>query len=188
MGARLVAVGLLAAVAVTLAACSTGSSSANGGSGAPSSASSTTEPAPTTTTSPPSTTTPSSAAALSAPLATAATTEGNALATYQAVVAKLGAITPFANIVTSEQQHLRVLQTVAGHYGLTVPSGPFSASSVPATKTAACQLGVTTEKHLASTYDQLIGQVTAHPDVTKVFSTLQHSAADDHLPAFQHCA
>ena len=62
------------------------------------------------------------------------------------------------------------------------------ASPVPATKTAACQLGVTIEQGVVATYDHLMEQVAAYPDVSSVFSTLQHAAEDDHLPAFERCA
>lgn len=185
---------MVAVVAVALAACGSGTTQAGRSTGKSRSTSVTTAPTPSSSSSPttaPSAagaTTPTTAAALNAPLATAATAEGNALATYQAVVAKLGAIAPFTNVASSEQQHLAAVQTVASHYGLTVPSGPFTASPVPSTKTAACQLGVTLEQGVVATYAKLMGQVAAHPDVTNVFSTLQQAAQDDHLPAFERCA
>lgn len=188
MHTRWAVVPALVAVAVTLAACGSGTNGGTRGAGAPRSTSTSSPPSSNTTTPSVGTTTPTNAAALSASLTTAATAEGNALATYQAVVAQLGAIAPFTNVASSEQQHLTAVQTVASHYGLTVSSGPFSASPVPSTKTAACQLGVTIEQGVVATYDQLMGQVAAYADVTSVFTTLQQAAQDDHLPAFERCA
>lgn len=176
---------------MTLVACGSGTNGGSGAAGVPRSTSTTSTtalPSTSATSAPSGTATAATAAALAAPLATAATAEGDALTTYQAVVAKFGAIAPFTNIASSEQQHLSAVQTVAGHYGLTVPSGPFTASPVPSTKTAACQLGVGLEQSVVATYDQLMGQVSAYPDVANVFSTLRHAAESDHLPAFERCA
>lgn len=183
----------LAAVAITLAACGSSGPVGSGsgtGRGARSAATTTTAPAATTTTTPTgSTTTAPASPALATAFDDAATLEGTSLATYQAVIARLGSVAPFVNVASSEQQHLSAVQTVASHYGLTVPTAGFSApATVPSTLTAACQLGVTTEHHVISTYDTLIPQVSAYPDVAQVFNTLQHAAEDSHLPAFEHCS
>lgn len=175
--------------AVSLAACSSSGPNGAQGSKGPAGAGTTTT-APVTATVPTTgvTTTRPATTALTAALDEAATLEGASLATYQAVVARLGAIAPFTNVAGSEEQHLAAVQSIASHYGLTVPTSGFRAPAVPSTRTAACQLGVTTERHVISSYDGLIGDVSAYPDVVQVFTTLQHAAEDSHLPAFEHCA
>lgn len=181
---RIVAIVAGAALACSLAACGssvTPSSAPRNGTGGATSTS--------TTGSQGTSTVPGSApAALSAALVEASDTEHSALATYEAIIGVLGSITPFASVASAEQQHVDAVNQVAGRYGVTLPTAAGSAPAPPATKTAACQLGVTTEQHVISVYDTLIPQVGAYPDVVNVFTTLRAAAEENHLPAFEHCA
>lgn len=144
--------------------------------------------APTaSTTAPGGATTPASGA-VTAALGTAMTTEGQAKATYDNVIAQFGAVAPFSTVSSAEAQHIDTLQALAQRYGVTLPAGPFTGQPAPTTFTAACQLGVTTEEQVISTYDQLLTQVSGYSDLTQAFSNLQAAARDNHLPAFEHCA
>lgn len=147
----------------------------------------TTAPTASTTAPTASTTAPVSGAVATA-LGTAMTTEGQAKATYDNVIAQFGAVAPFSTVSSAEAQHMDTLQALAQRYGVTLPTGPFTGQPAPTTFTAACQLGVTTEQQVVSTYGQLLTQVSEHRDVTQAFSNLQAAAHDNHLPAFEHCA
>lgn len=191
MRTRIMMIAAGTALALTLGACGSGSSTGSAGSGTtgPSSGTGTTRgtstgPGPTATQG----TGGASDAALVTALTQASTLERTALATYQGVITALGPITPFTNVVTSEQQHVNAVNQIATAHGVTLPTAAVTPAPAPSTKTAACQLGVTTEENVISRYQVLIPQVSAYPDVAKVFTTLQTAAKDSHLPAFQHCA
>ena len=188
---RRAAVIVIAALSITIAGCgSSGSSS-----------SSTSEPGgqgSTTSSIPPSgagststggtATTVTTEQTLGSAITQALVAENVAEKTYETVIAALGSISPFVNVFASEQQHVATLEQLARNHSMAVPTGPFSVPSAPKTKSGACELGVTTEHGIVSLYAQLLPQVTADPNATNVFSTMQSVAQDDHLPAFQHCA
>lgn len=155
---------------------STGTTSTGGQTGTTSSAGSgsTAASSPTTT--------------LAGAIAAAYTMEQLAHATYEAVIARIGAVAPFTNVAASEAQHIATVARLAQEHAVTLPAGPFTAPAVPSTRTAACQLGVTTEQTVAAAYTPLIPVVRDYPDVANAFSTLQQAARDSHLPAFEHCA
>lgn len=170
----------LAAATVAAAACSSGS----GGSSSPTTAvpSVTTAPASVATTAP-----PASAAALATVLGRAYQTETAALATYRNVVASLGPVGPFPNIITAEQQHVATVTALMSGHRIALPAAG-AGQAAPSTLGAACRLGVTVEQQVISLYGELLPQVTGYPDVTTAFKNLQAASRDSHLPAFEHCA
>ena len=179
-------VGLAAGCSSTPTSGTGSTSTSAAGSG--STATSSPGPGSTTTSSPgPTSTGPVSSSASSA-LTTALTKEHDAKATYDNVVAHLGDIGPFASVSSAESQHISTLEALAANHSVSLPSGPFTGQSAPDTKTAACQLGVSTEQAVVSMYDQLLPQVSGYPDLSTAFTNLRAAAQDNHLPAFEHCA
>jgi hypothetical protein len=172
---------------LALSACSSGSDSGRTGRdtrAVPSSA-----PTPSSTT--PSSTPSSTATAsddLAAVLQRAVREERHAEATYRNVIAALGSIRPFTNIADSEATHVAALVGLADRYDVDVSAITSAGEPSPATRTAACQLGVTAEQADIALYDGLLPQVTAYPDVTQVLQNLRAASQDQHLPAFQQCA
>ncbi len=171
------------ALTVGAAACgssTTGQSATHGTSGT----------AVTTTTASGSTSTASSAASasLTSALNQADEMERGAVATYQGIIGVLGNVRPFSNVAASEQQHVDTVRQLAQQHGITLTEGTVSVPSAPSTKTAACQAGVALEQQLIASYSTLIGELQTYPNVTKVLTTLQAAARDDHLPAMEHCA
>lgn len=134
-----------------------------------------------------STPTPATTSGLATALDTAYASETGALATYQNVVKVLGNVLPFSTIVTAEQQHVTTVKNLLSAHGLAIP-GAAPGQSSPATLTAACSLGVSTEQSLIAMYDQQEPQVTAYADVVRAFDNLKQAESDNHLPAFQKCA
>ena len=131
---------------------------------------------------------PTASTTVVASLGTAYTAEQQAKATYDNVIARFGPVRPFTTVRSAEVDHIDTLQGLAQRYGVTLPAGPFNGAPSPATLTEACQLGVTTEQQIVSTYSQLITQVAGYADLTQAFSNLQAASRDNHLPAFQRCA
>lgn len=115
--------------------------------------------------------------------------EYKALATYEAVIAKWGAVRPFSMIKGAEEQHIASLKAIYDKYGLEVPVNTWPQKvSLPATLSEACQVGVEAEIANAALYrDQLLPQVTGYEDITLVFETLMNASQQKHLPAFQRC-
>lgn len=127
------------------------------------------------------------ASTLTLALNTAYQAETAALATYHNVVSALGQVGPFPNVIPSEQQHVSTITDMFSRYGITPPAAGVAQTS-PATLTAACRLGVTTEQNVISMYTQQMANVTSYPDVTAAFSNLLTASRDNHLAAFQRCA
>ncbi len=119
-------------------------------------------------------------------LTTAYEAETGALSTYRAVVARLGEVGPFPNVVTSEQRHVATISQLFTTYGLTTPS-PAAGVSSPSTLHAACELGVSTEEHLVTMYEQSMAKVASDPVLTRAFDNLRAASEESHLPAFEHC-
>jgi hypothetical protein len=106
---------------------------------------------------------------------------------YQSVIAQLGNVYPFNQIVRSEQQHINVLVRQADKYGVTVPANPgLTTEPAFATLAQACQAGVNAEIADAQLYDTL-KPVTTHADLLQVYNNLQSASLNNHLPAFQTC-
>ena len=115
--------------------------------------------------------------------------EYKALATYEAVISKLGTLRPFSMIKGAEQQHIASLKTIYDKYGLIPPANTISGTlNAPGTLKEACQIGVEAEIANAALYrDKLIPAVTQYPDITQVFNNLMNASQQKHLPAFQRC-
>jgi hypothetical protein len=113
--------------------------------------------------------------------------EYGALNLYNSVIAQLGNVVPFSQIVRAEQQHINALTRQATKYGVTVPANP-GLSTVPAFNTLsdACQAGAAAEIADAALYDQLKPVVT-HTNILQVFNNLQSASLNLHLPSFQAC-
>ncbi len=130
-------------------------------------------------------------ATVTAALTTALTGPGGeyaAYSTYQAVIAKLGPVQPFARIVEAEQRHIAALVTQLQKYGITVPANPWTNIEAPDTLAEAALIGTGLEAANAAMYDQLLTAVAAYPDLVKVFTNLQSASEDNHLPAFEAAA
>lgn len=144
--------------------------------------------APSTSVSPSSTST--STASPSSPVTTALTAsyqaETGTLATYRNVVASLGSVGPFPNIVNAEQQHVATVTTLLSRYGVAVPAAATGQAS-PSTLSAACSLGAALEQQIIGMYADQLPKVSSYADITTAFQNLQSVARDNHLPAFQRC-
>jgi hypothetical protein len=179
---------VLAGVVLAAAACSGGTPAAvtSPPGSAPSTGSSV--PAPATTAPPASgAVTEPADATVRAELTTAYEAESGALATYRAVVAALGPVGPFPNVVESEQQHESTLSALLVRYAVPIPVAAPGQPS-PTTRSAACALGVSIEGQLVALYGSLVSDTAPPTSVATVFRALQAASRDDHLPAFQRCA
>lgn len=125
---------------------------------------------------------------LTTALTNALNQERYALATYNHVVAKLGATAPFSNIIPSEVQHVAVITALMSNHGLAVPTSTVTGAVAPATRTAACQLGVTVETTIIAMYQNGITLAKDFPDVVRAFSNLLDASQSSHLPAFVRCS
>jgi hypothetical protein len=131
---------------------------------------------------------PAISPALPQALAMALDDEYRARATYQAVIAYHGPVTPFSNIVQAEQRHIDALTPMFDRYGVPMPADRWAGNVVPAPSLQEnCEAGVAGEIRNYQMYDQLLTQVY-EPDVRAVFSNLRNASAYHHLPAFQACA
>lgn len=119
-------------------------------------------------------------------LYTALADERKALATYQAIMAKLGNVTPFINIARAEEQHISLLKALFDKYGEEIPADDTKVGTVPATLAAACQLGVEAEIANDALYQEMLPNITLQ-DVHEVFTALATASREQHLPAFQRC-
>lgn len=132
---------------------------------------------------------PSSTAAggsLSQVLVAAYGLETGAVATYRNVVATLGGVRPFSNVLRSENAHVATLKALMSDHGVAVPKVS-SGEPSPPTLHLACQLGVSTEKRMVAMYDAAMPAVSAYPDVARAFANLRAASHDSHLPAFERC-
>lgn len=171
-------------VAVAMIATACGASDTGGTNAAKSPGQQSASPAPSGSVTSPA---PATTSGLATSLDTAYAAETGALATYQNVVKQLGNVLPFPNIITAEQQHVATVKALLTAHGLAVP-GAAPGQSSPATLTAACSLGVSTEQNMISMYEQAAPQVTAYADVVRAFDNLKQASQVNHLPAFQACA
>ena len=139
-------------------------------------------------TSPTSSTTSTTTATLAGVIQRAVHEERNAEATYRNVIAALGPIQPFVNIADSEAQHVSALEQLARKYGVDISNVTAAGNPSPTGKRGACTMGVSAERADIALYDELLPQVTAHPDVVQVLTNLRTASQDSHLPAFERCA
>lgn len=140
--------------------------------------------------------------AQAAPLTPAQTTaalaalddEYHALATYQVVIEKFGAVRPFSNIIKAEQRHIDAVATVLKDSGQAVPANPYLSGEkprpvAPATLQDACAIGVQAEIANAALYDDhLLPAALGNARLVTVFTALRDASENNHLPAFRRCA
>lgn len=109
-------------------------------------------------------------------------------AVYEQVIADLGSLRPFSQIVKAEQRHIAALQRIFVRYGLDIPAADVELGDLTfATKAEACAAGVEAEIANAALYDEWLAQVD-NEDVIRVFTALQSASLNQHLPAFEACA
>jgi hypothetical protein len=108
--------------------------------------------------------------------------------TYQAIIAKFGAVRPFANIVRAEEVHIAALKPLFASYGIPAPEDPYAGTiEAPATLQEACVTGYEAEVANVAMYDRLLASVQ-DPAVIAVFTDLRNASERAHMPAFQRCA
>jgi hypothetical protein len=119
----------------------------------------------------------------------AITDEYKALATYEAVIAKLGSVRPFSMIKGAEEQHIASLKALYDKYGLQPPVNVWlNKVSVPSTLQESCQAGVNAEIANAALYkDSLLPSVSTYEDIVQVFTNLMNASEQKHLKAFERC-
>lgn len=119
--------------------------------------------------------------------------EYHAEAFYDAVMAKFGAVRPFANIIEAERMHASMLSDIMKAYGMNVPKNTQLGSAdmkaaVPATLGEACRMGVEAEIANRDLYQkELLPAAAGHADIKAVFERLSAASDQNHLPAFQRC-
>jgi hypothetical protein len=115
--------------------------------------------------------------------------EYKALATYEAVITKFGAVRPFSMIKGAEEQHIASLKAVYDKYDLTIPENSWASKvTTPSTLKEACQIGVDAEIANAELYkDKLLPSVSQYADIENVFTNLMSASEEKHLPAFERC-
>lgn len=120
-------------------------------------------------------------------LARALDDEYKARATYAQVIADYGDVRPFANIINSEEVHIRELLLLYQKYGLT-PADDAWYGTVDSFDSLieACDVGVQAEIENVALYEELFAQVD-NQDIIAVFTSLQSASQEKHLPAFQRC-
>jgi hypothetical protein len=182
------ATGLMALATLSLAACGSDTMATSTTTPPPvASATPTPTPAPTPTAT--ATSTPVSANVISA-LNASLDDERKAVATYEAIIAKLGPVAPFENILAAERRHVESLLPLYTVRGLDIPDDIWAGNGTAAdTVQENCALGVIGEIDNIAMYDNLIASLTADDqDIIDVFLVLQAASRDNHLPAFQACA
>jgi hypothetical protein len=114
-----------------------------------------------------------------------------ARALYKAVIAKLGNVQPFVNILAAEEQHVAALQAQWTKYvGTPVPSDNHADTKFDGTIMDAATLGVDAEEQNIAMYDDLLNLLKDTPNlypssVVQVFNNLQSASENNHLPAFE---
>ncbi len=115
--------------------------------------------------------------------------EYKARAVYQYVIDTFGPVRPFINIVEAEGRHINALLPLFHKYGIPVPPDTWKERiAKPGSIADACRMGVEAEIENAEMYDRLLKAAAGYPDVQRVMTNLQRASAENHLPAFQHCA
>ncbi len=106
-------------------------------------------------------------------------------AEYQAIIAQLGSIRPFTNIVLAEGTHIEMLETLFTTYGLTLPENSAANQVViPETISQAIATGIESEQTVIAIYEQFLSQTNLPDDVRSTFEYLLQ-ASINHLTAFQ---
>jgi protein tyrosine phosphatase (PTP) superfamily phosphohydrolase (DUF442 family)/rubrerythrin len=130
---------------------------------------------------------------------TALADEYRAEAFYRAVIAQLGQVRPFSQVVMAEGRHAAMLASVLERRGLAVPpAAPAPAAPAPAAdlqldaadfadRRQACKAAVQAEIDNVAIYDQVL-QLELPDDVRQVFEHNRMASQEHHLPAFERCA
>jgi len=115
--------------------------------------------------------------------------EYKALSTYEAVIAKFGAVRPFSMIKGAEEQHIASLKAIYDKYGLVPPQNNWTGKiNVPPSLQQSCQTGVDAEIANAALYkNELLPAVQEYEDIVLVFTNLMNASEQKHLPAFERC-
>jgi hypothetical protein len=121
-------------------------------------------------------------------MTTAIQDEYHAQAVYAKVLTDLGDITPFANIVLAEGNHVAAIAALFTDRGWAVPASEWDDTNVPTfdSRLAACEAGRDAEIANVALYDVLL-LLDLPNDVTTVFTNLRAASQDNHLPAFETC-
>lgn len=122
-----------------------------------------------------------------------------ARSTYEAVIAKLGPVRPFSQIVNAEKTHAARLLQLYAKYKLTPPADASARRTgetvaqfvkrmkIPATVREAAQNAYNWELGNIAMYDRLLKNDLSE-DVLTVFRALRSASKDRHLPAFARAA
>ena len=115
--------------------------------------------------------------------------EYRAETTYQGVVADLGQIPPFVNVLSAEQRHSASIAELFVRRGLTPPANTSTLETVPhfTSVGVACGAAVTAERANVGMYDELL-RLTLPADVRQVFENVRLASLTNHLPAFERCS
>ena len=121
-------------------------------------------------------------------LAGAIQDEYHAEAVYQGVLADLGQVFPFVNIVRAEQNHAASLAQIYVSRGLTPPTSAWNLSNVPHFRTLAEACGASADAEIANIelYDRYLASELP-TDLRNVFTNNRAASAIGHLPAFTRC-
>ncbi len=114
--------------------------------------------------------------------------EYHAEETYLRVLADLGDVLPFYNVVYAEQRHSAALAGLLQRRGIAVPESEWNINNVPRfpTRASACAGAADAEVWNIALYDQLL--VLALPtDVQNVCTSNRSASRTKHLPAFANC-
>jgi hypothetical protein len=103
---------------------------------------------------------------------------------YAAIIAEFGAVSPYSNIIKSEESHISFLVGLFDTYGMDVPADDSASRLViPADLLEAAKTGVQAEIGNIAMYEQFLGEALPL-DVLGVFTSLK-TASESHLAAFE---
>ena len=108
---------------------------------------------------------------------------------YLGVLADLGRVFPFVNIVVAEQTHAASVARLYTNRGLTPPPNTWSVSKVPHFTTVAGACAAAAEAEIANIelYDEYLATDSLPFDVRNVFANNRAASVNGHLPAFNRC-
>lgn len=126
---------------------------------------------------------------LKAALDVALADEREAIARYQAMLAKFGDRGPIANLLQAERRHEAALLHHYQRLGLAVPDDARAAAAVelPATFAEACALSAAAERENGALFDRLLAEVNDEA-VRATFINLRDASIERHLPALERWA
>lgn len=113
--------------------------------------------------------------------------EYHARAFYNAIIEKFGPISPFINIVQSENRHVQLWNRLFNQYGLPIPTDSYAGNiEAPDTLKIACQMGVEGEIANVEMYDNFLTFVQER-DLRAAFAQLREVSQNRHKVAFERC-